>query len=99
MKRFSEAQFKALGCASRGNAFSGRGSNAGGAFRRMVERLITEGLITDEFPRVLTLAGLRAYVTECERRATAQASVVFHDRAATARAALAIREAAEQVSA
>ena len=56
-KRLTDRQFEALEAGAKGNAWALRGSSMGGAKRRMIERLVKMGLLTEEFPRRTTDAG------------------------------------------
>lgn len=50
-------QIEALRAAAKGNAAALRGSSMGGAKRRMIDRLMEMGLITETYPRRTTPAG------------------------------------------
>lgn len=53
----TDRQIEALRAGAKGNAHAVRGSSMGGAKRRMIDRLVEMGLITETFPRRSTPAG------------------------------------------
>jgi len=66
--RLTARQIEALEAGARGGAHLMRGSSMGGAKRRMIDALVTRGLLTETFPRVTTAEGNLALLDIAKRK-------------------------------